>query len=79
MVNLKEKEDESMSEYMDETSLTDEEIAEAIAAAKKAKAAKRAKAAEGKKTAEPKASDEPSDDAAVKINKSETGSFINCL
>ena len=73
MVNLKEKEDESMSEYMDETSLTDEEIAEAIAAAKKAKAAKRAKAAEGKKTAEPKASDEPSDDAAVKINKSETG------
>lgn len=69
-----------MSEYMDETSLTDEEIAEAIAAAKRAKAARKAKAAEQKKpaeeskAAEPEAPEDTQKDIPVMLRKSESGS-----
>ena len=56
-----------MSEYMDETSLTDEEIAEAIAAAKKAKAAKMAKASEQAKPEEP-----PKQDKPLKLEKTDS-------
>ena len=57
-----------MSDYKDETSLTDEEIAEAIAAAKRAKAAKKAKAAEQKKS-----ETKPQQNAVVDVRKTESG------